>query len=48
MVNRSYSSPEIRYLSGMKKSIKIVVVGDGVIGKTSLLVAYASKAFPKN
>eukprot|EP01117_Protostelium_nocturnum_P002414 TRINITY_DN130_c0_g3_i1.p1 TRINITY_DN130_c0_g3~~TRINITY_DN130_c0_g3_i1.p1 ORF type:complete len:1171 (+),score=382.86 TRINITY_DN130_c0_g3_i1:179-3514(+) len=54
--NSSSSSPNIApspisspvALKGMKKTLKIVVIGDGAVGKTSLLVAYTSGGFLKS
>jgi GTPase SAR1 family protein len=35
-------------MSTIMKAIKCVVVGDGSVGKTSLLITYAKGAFPEH
>lgn len=35
-------------MSETSKPLKIVVTGDGGVGKTSLLVTYMAKEFPEN
>ncbi|PRP87676.1 Ras guanine nucleotide exchange factor Q [Planoprotostelium fungivorum] len=42
---REVNSTPSPLLDGMKESIKIMLVGDGTVGKTSLLVSYTSGAF---
>lgn len=35
------------FSSALKKMLKCVVVGDGAVGKTCLLMSYANDAFPE-
>ncbi len=42
----SSSKESVTFLNQQQKAIKIIVVGDGYIGKTCLLSTYVFKKFP--